>query len=299
MSNSPLVNYTKISPNSTNPRNNKIKKITIHHMAGIATVEQCGAVFAPKSRRASSNYGIDSNGRVGMYVEEKNRSWCSSSSSNDNQAITIEVSNDVNGGNWHVSDKALAKLIDLCVDICERNNIPELNFTGDTSGNLTMHKWFAPTACPGEYLESKFPYIAAEVNKRLQKKTTVTTPKEKTSKIKKGDLVKLSSSAVYYDGKQIPDWVKNSQWYVKSVSGDRAVINEDKDKQYAICSPINTEYLTVVSATTSKKSVTEIAKEVIAGKWGSGDDRKKRLTDAGYNYSTVQAKVNALLKSGK
>lgn len=167
MSNSPLVNYKKISPNSSNPRKDKIKKITIHHMAGNLSVETCGEEFAQSRRRASSNYAIGSDGRVGMYVEEKNMAWTSSNSDNDNQAITIEVANDTIGGNWHVSDKALAKLIDLCVDICERNGIDRLNFTGDVKGNLTMHKYFAATACPGAYLESKFPYIASEVNKRL------------------------------------------------------------------------------------------------------------------------------------
>jgi len=168
MSNSSLVNYTRISPNSTNPRKDKIKKITIHHMAGNWSVETCGNGFASASRKASSNYGIDSNGRVGMYVEEKNRAWTSGNADNDNQAITIEVANDVVGGNWHVSDKALAKLIDLCVDICKRNDIEELIFTGDARGNLTMHRYFQATACPGEYLASKFPYIASEVNKRLK-----------------------------------------------------------------------------------------------------------------------------------
>ena len=167
MSNSTLVDFTMISPNSTNPRKDKIRKITIHHMAGNLTVEQCGKGFANKSRQASSNYGIGSDGRVGLYVEEKNRSWASSSPENDNQAVTIEVANDVVGGNWHVSDKALAKTIELCTDICKRNGIKKLNFTGDTSGNLTMHKYFAATACPGPYLESKFSYIADEVNKRL------------------------------------------------------------------------------------------------------------------------------------
>lgn len=173
MNNSPLVDYVRISPNSSNPRNNKIKKITIHHMAGNLSVETCGNVFAPSSRQASSNYGIGSDGRVGMYVEEKNRSWCSSNANNDNQAITIEVAND--GGastNWHVSDKALAKLIDLCVDICKRNGIASLNYTGDSSGNLTRHNMFANTTCPGPYLQSKFPYIASEVNKRLNSSNT-------------------------------------------------------------------------------------------------------------------------------
>lgn len=172
MSNSSLVNYTKISPNSSNPRNGKISKITIHHMAGNLSVEQCGNVFANKNRQASSNYGIGSDGRVGLYVDEANRSWASSSRANDNIAVTIEVANDVVGGNWHVSDKALAKLIDLCTDICKRNGIKKLNFTGDANGNLTMHRYFASTACPGEYLASKFPYIADEVNKRLSGTTT-------------------------------------------------------------------------------------------------------------------------------
>ena len=172
MSRSPLVDYVKISPNSTNPRQDKIRKITIHHMAGNLTVESCGNVFQNKSRQASSNYGIGTDGigtdgRVGLYVEEENRAWTSSNKINDNQAVTIEVANDSKGPDWHVSDKALEKTVELCADICRRNGIEKLNFTGDSTGNLTMHKMFAATTCPGPYLESKFTYIAAEVNKRL------------------------------------------------------------------------------------------------------------------------------------
>ena len=168
MSNSSLVNFTQLSPNCSKPRNHDIDKITIHHMAGNLTVEQCGGVFTPTSRKASSNYGIGSDGRVGLYVDEANRSWCSANSGNDNRAVTIEVADDEIGGDWHVSDTALAKLIDLCVDICQRNSISRINYTGDKSGNLTMHKWFAATACPGPYLESKFPYIAEQINARLE-----------------------------------------------------------------------------------------------------------------------------------
>ena len=128
-------------------------------------METCGNVF--QSREASSNYGIGTDGRVGMYVEEKDRSWASSNAANDHRAVTIEVANSASGGNWPVSDIALEKLIELCVDICKRNKIPKLNFTGDKTGNLTMHKWFVATACPGPYLESKFAHIAQEVNRRL------------------------------------------------------------------------------------------------------------------------------------
>ncbi len=171
MSNSPLVQYVKISPNSTNPRKKKIKKITIHHMAGPLSVETCGNIFAKPERRASSNYAVGVDGRIAMYVEEKNRAWTSSSAANDNEAITIEVANSAVGGNWPVSDKVLARTIDLCVDICKRNAIDKLVYTGDKNGNLTRHDMFANTVCPGPYLGSKFPYIAAEVNKRLAAQT--------------------------------------------------------------------------------------------------------------------------------
>lgn len=165
MSNSSLVNYTRYSPHYSSRNGKKISKITIHHMAGNLSVETCGSVF--QTRQASSTYGVDSNGRVGLYVDESNRPWTSSNKANDEVAVTIEVANDQIGGQWHVSDKALAKTIDLCVDICKRNGIKKLVYTGTSSGNLTRHNMFAATACPGPYLQSKFPYIAQEVNKRL------------------------------------------------------------------------------------------------------------------------------------
>lgn len=246
MSNSKLVDYVRLSPNCSRPRNDKIKKITIHHMAGNLSVETCGSVFAPTSRQASSNYGIDSRGRVGMYVEEKNRAWTSSSPSNDHQAITIEVANDQMGGNWHVSDTALAKLIDLCVDICKRNGIKKLNYTGNTSGNLTKHEWFANTNCPGPYLGSKFPYIAKEVNKRLD--GSIPTKPSPVTSIKKGDKVKVKSGAYYYgSSKVVPFWVVSKTWIVSEVKGNRAVIDKSADGKNSIASPIDTKYLTKVS----------------------------------------------------
>lgn len=156
------------SPNHYNGRKYPITKITIHHMAGKLSATTCGNIFLPSSRKASSTYGIGYDGQIGQYVDEADAPWTSSNYDNDNRAITIEVSNSATGGNWPVSDEVLEALINLCVDICKRNpGIGKLNFTGDKTGNLTMHKWFSATACPGPYLESKFTYIAEEVNKRL------------------------------------------------------------------------------------------------------------------------------------
>lgn len=173
--NSSLVSYKKISPNKTVNRNHKIDTITIHHMAGNLTVEQCGEVFAPASRKASSNYGIGSDGRIGMYVEEKDRSWATSSSANDHRAITIEVAND-NTKSWTISQKAYDSLVKLCVDICKRNGITELRWKGDKNligkveqQNMTVHRWFASTLCPGDYLYNLHSQIAKDVNAKLKK----------------------------------------------------------------------------------------------------------------------------------
>jgi hypothetical protein len=157
-----------------------------------------------------------------MYVEEKNRSWCSSNATNDHQAITIEVANDGGAPDWHVSDKALAATIDLCVDICKRNGIRKLNFTGDASGNLTAHRYFVATTCPGPYLMSKFSYIAEEVNKRLGTTTVV------ANNIKPGDRVKIKAGSKYYDGKNISSWVFKLPLYVRSITGDRVVVSTVK-----------------------------------------------------------------------
>jgi N-acetyl-anhydromuramyl-L-alanine amidase AmpD len=147
MSNSLLVNYIKLSPNC-NQRTAPIKKITIHHAAGNSSVQTLGNIFTDPACEASANYGIDSEGLVGMYVQENNRAWTSSSFYNDNQSITIEIANDGGAPDWHVSDKALEKLVELCVDICKRNGIERLNYTGDANGNLTRHNMFAATVCP-------------------------------------------------------------------------------------------------------------------------------------------------------
>ena len=166
-------------------------------------MEQCGNVFASTARQASSNYGVDSSGNVGLYVNEADRSWATSSPSVDNRAVTIEVSNDSTGGNWHVSDKALKKTIELCADICKRNGIKKLNYTGDKTGNLLIHRWFAPTNCPGEYLLSKLPYIAKEVNKILNKKSEELTMTQ-YEELKK--LITEGKEKVYHYTKDVPEF---------------------------------------------------------------------------------------------
>lgn len=209
MSNSSLICYTKLSPNHSGKRTHAIDVITIHCMAGNLSVESCGALFAQSSRQASSNYGVGSDGRIALYVDEANRSWCTSSSANDQRAVTIEVANNGGAPDWPVSDKAYAALLDLVTDICKRNGIKKLMWKADKGligqvdkQNMTVHRWYAAKACPGDYLYNLHSAIAEAVNKRLGATTdapastpsTGTTP---AASLKVGDEVEFTGSTHY------------------------------------------------------------------------------------------------------
>jgi hypothetical protein len=178
VSNSSLVNYTKISPNRTSPRKHEIDTITIHCAVGQFTAKQLlnlsRFVNPDPEWGASCNYAVGHDGSIGLGVEEKDRSWCSSNAANDHRAITIEVASDKKHP-YSVTDKAYKALISLLVDICKRNKIKELKWKADKSligkadkQNMTVHRWFANKACPGEYLYSRHGQIAEAVNKQLK-----------------------------------------------------------------------------------------------------------------------------------
>ena len=260
--NSPLVDYTKISPNRTKNRNHAIDTITIHCVVGQCSVETLGSIFAPTERQASSNYGIGVDGRIGMYCEEKDRSWCSSNAANDHRAITIEVASDTQHP-YAVNDKAYAALIDLCVDICKRNGIAKLIWSTSKDDrvnhrngcNLTVHRDYANKSCPGEYLYERHGEIAAKVNARLEgtsqedleEEVEDAEPTESAVTIQVKDLVEITGTK-YYGGQTIPDWVKAKRWYVRSIAGDRVVINKSEDGKNSIMSPVRASDLRVVTA---------------------------------------------------
>lgn len=186
--NSSLATVRMISPNRTPNRNHAIDTITIHCFVGQVTAKRGCEVFQPSSRKASCNYVVGYDGSIGLCVEEKDRSWCSggtdkkgnpirvngiSGSSNDYQAVTIEVASDATHP-YAITEKAMAALIELCADICRRNGIKQLLWEGDKTlvgkvarQNLTVHRWFANKACPGDYIYERLGDIAAKVNAKL------------------------------------------------------------------------------------------------------------------------------------
>lgn len=178
MSNSSLVTYTKISPNRTSPRNHKIDTISIHCAVGQFTAKELlnlsNFVKEDSKNGSSCNYAVGCDGSIGLGVEEKDRSWCTSNRANDHRAITIEVASEKKHP-YTIADKAYQALIDLLVDICKRNNIKELKWKADKDligqvdkQNMTVHRWFANKDCPGEYLYERHGQIAKEVNSKLQ-----------------------------------------------------------------------------------------------------------------------------------
>ena len=314
--NSPLVDCTVKSPNHSGKRTHKIDRITPHCVVGQLSAERIGECF-PEGREASCNYGIGTDGRVCLIVDEANRSWCSSSSSNDQRAITIECSSDKTHP-YAMNSAVYNKLVELCADICKRNGITKLLWLGDKDTSLaytpkkgeailTAHRWFANKSCPGDWLYSRYPQLAEAVNKKLGSSGAtvdkpVDTPATEELKFKVGDTVKFTG-CLHYTSSYAGDTAKGCKAGLAKVTA----LSKGKPHPYhlkAVAGKGSTVYGWVnaadvtanTSSTSKKKSIDELAREVIRGDWGNGQDRKNRLTAAGYNYSEVQKRVNQMLK---
>lgn len=193
--NSSMVAYTKLSPNHSGQRTHSIDRITPHCVVGQCSVETLGGIFAPASRQASSNYGIGADGRVGMYVEEKNRSWCSSNAANDQRAVTIECASDA-AEPYAFRDVVYQTLIKLCVDICRRNGKDKLLWLGDRGKTLayepkpnemvlTVHRWFDNKSCPGSWMYARMGDLAEKVTAQLGGSTDTVAPTMQLYRVRK------------------------------------------------------------------------------------------------------------------
>lgn len=314
--NSPLVSYTKISPNRTPNRNHAIDTITIHCAVGQCSVETLGNVFAPSSRQASSNYGVGYDGKIGMYCEEKDRSWCTSSASNDHRAITIEVASDTTHP-YAVKDVAYEALIKLVADICKRNGIKKLVWSTNKEDrvnhkngcNMTVHRDYANKSCPGEYLYSRHSDIANRVNALLSAENA---PVKEDKPVSNNQLyrVQVGAFSVLKNAQNQEKKVKAKGFdtylvqvgnlYKVQVGAFSVKANAEamlkKVKSAGFDCFITTEKGSPVNTKPSLKSIDEIAKEVIQGKWGNGATRVTKLTQAGYDPKAVQNRVNQMLK---
>ncbi len=213
--NSNMVVYTKLSPNHSGKRTHSIDRISPHCVVGQCTAEGLGSWFARTSTQASSNYGIDKDGRVGMYVEEKNRSWCTSSNANDQRATTIECASDTKEP-YTMNSKVYQTLIKLCVDICKRNGKKKLLWFGNKTKILnytpksdemviTVHRWFANKSCPGNWLYARLGDLANQVTKQLGGSTTITKAGPQASALKNfsdADVIKKVGSLFTADMKK-------------------------------------------------------------------------------------------------
>lgn len=283
--NSSLVSYTKLSPNHSGQRTHSIDRITPHCVVGQLSCQSICGCFTSPSRQASCNYGIGKDGRISLCVEEKNRSWCSSSNANDQRAVTIECASDMSEP-YAMNSAVYDSLVKLCTDICKRNGKSKLLWLGDKAKTLnyapkpdemvlTVHRWFANKSCPGNWLYARLSDLAAKVTANLG-----------------GSSVTPSApvAGLYRVRKSWAD-AKSQKGAFKSL--DNAKKCADSNNGYAVFDANGTQ---IYPAAAAKKSVDTIAREVIQGKWGNGADRKQKLTAAGYDYSAVQKRVNELLR---
>lgn len=309
--NSSLISYTQLSPNHSGQRTHSIDRITPHCVVGQLSCEIICGCFTSPSREASCNYGIGTDGRISLCVEEKNRSWCSSSNANDQRAITIECASDTTEP-YAMNDKVYASLINLCTDICKRYGKKKLLWFADKDKSLnynpaademiiTVHRWFSNKSCPGNWLYARLGDLATKVTANLGGSTSPTADnlyrvqvgayKNKANAEAQLNRVKAAGFDTYM--------VQVDGMYKIQVGAYRQKANADsmmaKLKSASFDAFVTTKSGTAASSAPTKKSIDEIAREVIRGDWGNGADRKDRLTAAGYDYEAVQARVNALL----
>ena len=302
---SPLVSYTHLVSGYTPNRNHAIDTITPHIVVGQCSLESLGATF--DARNISANYGISYDGKIGLYCHEKDRSWCSSNAANDNRAITIEIASDTTDP-YAITDEAYKALVELCYDICKRNGIKELKWKADkkligivSKQNITVHRWFANKSCPGDYVYDRLGQIASEVNAKLSSGSNA-TGYPVLYKVHTGAFMALSSAKAFtaklsklgykpFVCKASATLYRVQVGAFSSKKNAYKLRDELAKKGYQ--SFVTT--LTKAKSVSTKKTDSEIAKEVIAGLWGYGTDRRARLEKAGYNYENIQKEVNKLL----
>lgn len=324
--NSPLIDCTVLSPNHSGQRTHKIDRITPHCVVGQLSAERIGACF-PNGREASCNYGVGYDGRQCLIVEEKNRSWCTSSNANDQRAITIEVASDKTAP-YAFTNEAYKGLLELCIDICKRNGLTKVLWFGDKNKSLsyepkagecvlTVHRWFANKSCPGNWMYDRMDQLAKEINKALG--ATNATDNDVVIKVPNDGKTLYRVQCGAFKSKPNANAMmakikaKGIDAFIVQVDGLYKVqvgaygIKANADAQVNKMKKLGFDcFVTTVSRESEsfvpRKSAEEIAKEIWTGTcsdsrwstWGSGATRKERLETAGYNYNAVQAAIAKL-----
>lgn len=322
--NSPLIDCTVLSPNHSGQRTHKIDRITPHCVVGQLSAEGIGHCF-PDGREASCNYGVGYDGRQCLIVEEKNRSWCTSSRENDQRAITIEVASDKTAP-YAFTNEAYKGLVELCIDICKRNGLSKVLWFGDKDKSLnyepkagecvlTVHRWFANKSCPGDWMYNRMGKFAAEINAAIGGTSTSDVEIKVPNDGKTLYRVQCGAYKVKANAEKQLNAIKAKgiDAFITQVDGLYKVqvgaysIKSNADNQLNKMKSLGFDcFVTTVKRADEsfvpRKSAEEIANEIWSGtcsdsrwdSWGEGVVRRERLTAAGYNYNAVQNAINQL-----
>lgn len=322
---SPLVDCVVLSPNHSGKRTHDIDRITPHCVVGQLSAEAIGNCF-PKGRGASANYGVGYDGRQCLIVHEMNRSWCTSSTENDQRAVTIEVASDKSEP-YAFTEEAYSGLLELCIDICKRNGFKKVLWFNDKDKSLnykpangecvlTVHRWFSNKSCPGDWMYNRMGKLALDINNAIKKDTgnidiCIKAPNngKKLYKVQCGAYTRKAHAVNKLEEineKGIEGFVTKSNGLYKVQVGSYSIKQNADDMRLKMENLGYDCFVVSVSRDSEsfepRKSAGEIADEIFSGKcsdsrwnaWGNGDTRKNRLEAAGYNYKEVQDAVNKL-----
>lgn len=260
--NSKLVAYTKLSPNHSGLRTHTIDRISPHCVVGQCAIETLGNVFADRNKEASSNYGIGYDGKIGMFVEEKNRSWCTSSNSNDQRAVTIECASDTTEP-YTMNSAVYESLVRLCTDICKRNGKKKLLWFADKDKTLnyvpksnemvlTVHRWFANKSCPGDWLYNRLGDLAKKVTANLGGSSSEPVTNNTIYRVRKSWSDSKSQKGAFKDlsnAKKCAD--SNKGYYVFDNNGKKVYPTDSVAKEIKVGSKVKlksgaTTYLSTI-----------------------------------------------------
>lgn len=298
-------NIVHFGTKKSNPRTQPVTKIITHHMAGDILAGDCAKMHRDSNRQASANYYIGTDGFIVGGVSEDRRAWTTSSEWADQRGITIEVANCSGAPDWKISDAAYNSLVALCADICKRYNI-EPHYDGTKNGSILIHSMFSATACPGSYLKGLIESgkFEQDIKSAMQTEQTKPNVSDVLYRVQTGafkNKANAESLAIKLKNAGYDTYVVIVGDLYKVQVGafskkENADAMADKLTKDGYETYITTESGTAVKSGTAKRSVEEVAQEVVKGKWGNGDARKKALQNAGYDYAEVQRVVNKLMK---
>ena len=304
-------------------------KVTVHHNGGRLSHE--GVLRVWETRPASAHFDVDGRGDVAQYVEMNEYAWSTGSTNGNQQSVSIELCNSATGGDWPVDEVTWRSGARLAGWICLK-----VIGERPSSSNIVPHHFWKATVCAGPHMDrmlGQFIAVAQQAYDFFKGGGSAPPPPpvpggksvsqladeviaghwgnnpERANRLRAAGYDPAAVQAEVnrklggnVGGVPAPARKTNEQLAQEVLNG--AWGNGDERERrltaagynYAAVQAIVNQRLGGGAPAAHRPSISEIARQVIAGHWGNNPQRRQRLEGAGYNYAAVQAEVNRLLR---